>query len=63
MLIIETINLDILDELESFMFLIGLIITVGYVLLFKWSRTEEEREETHYYGRHNMPVNKDNADN
>ena len=62
MLIIETINLDILDELESFMFLIGLIITVGYVLLFKWSRTEEEQEETHYYGRHNMPVKKDNAD-
>ena len=54
--------MDILDELESFMFLIGLIITVGYVLLFKWSRTEEEQEETHYYGRHNMPVKKDNAD-
>ena len=58
MLIIETINLDVLDDLESFIFLMGLMITASYVILFKWSRVEEE-EDLHYYGRHNMPVKKD----
>ena len=59
MLIIETINLDMLDDLESFIFLMGLMITASYVLLFKWSRVEEDEEEAHYYGRHNVPVKKD----
>jgi len=59
MLIIETINLDMLDELESFIFLMGLAITASYVLLFKWSRVEDEEEEAHYYARHNVPVKKD----
>ena len=59
MLIIETINLDMLDDLESFIFLMGLMITASYVLLFKWSRVEEKEEEAHYYGRHNVPVKKD----
>ena len=58
-LVMDTINLDILDDLESFIFLIGFMITVSYVLLFRWSRIEEEQEESHYYGRHNVPVKKD----
>ena len=59
-LVMDTINLDVLNDLESFIFLMGLIITASYVLLFKWSRVEEkEEEEAHYYGRHNVPVKKD----
>ena len=57
-LVMDTINLDVLNDLESFIFLMGLMITASYVLLFKWSRVEE-KEEAHYYGRHNMPVKKD----
>ena len=58
-LVMDTINLDVLDDLESFIFLMGLAITASYVLLFKWSRVEEKEEEAHYYGRHNVPVKKD----
>ena len=45
--------------MESIIFLTGFIITASYVLLFKWSRADEEKEEAHYYGRHNVPVKKD----
>ena len=58
-LLMDTINLDVLNDLESFIFLMGLAITASYVLLFKWSRVEDEEEELHYYGRHNVPVKKD----
>ena len=58
-LVMDTIDLDILDDLESFIFLMGFMITASYVLLFRWSRVEEDEEEAHYYGRHNMPVKKD----
>ena len=57
-LIIELIELDYLGDMESIIFLIGFIITASYILLFKWSRVEE-KEEIHYYGRHNVPVKKD----
>ena len=58
-LVMDTINLDVLNDLESFIFLMGLMITASYVLLFKWSRVEDEEEDLHYYGRHNVPVKKD----
>ena len=58
-LIIKLIELDYLGDMESIIFLTGLIITASYVLLFKWSRVDEEKEDLHYYGRHNMPVKKD----
>ena len=58
-LIIKLIELDYLGDMESIIFLTGFIITASYVLLFKWSRADEEKEEAHYYGRHNVPVKKD----
>ena len=58
-LVMDTIDLDVLNDLESFIFLMGLMITASYVLLFKWSRVEDKEEDLHYYGRHNMPVKKD----
>ena len=58
-LIIELIELDYLGDMESIIFLIGFIITASYILLFKWSRVEDEEEDLHYYGRHNVPVKKD----
>ena len=60
MLVIETIHLDYLGDLESTIFLIGFILVSIYVLLFRFSRKEEQKEEQHYYSRHNVPFeNKD----
>ena len=60
MLVIETIHLDYLGDLESIIFLVGFILVSVYVLLFRFSRKEEQKEEQHYYSRHNMPFeNKD----
>tara|TARA_B100000989_G_C19384980_1_gene403234 strand:+ start:33 stop:218 length:186 start_codon:yes stop_codon:yes gene_type:complete len=60
MLVIETIHLDYLGDLESTIFLIGFILVSIYVLLFRFNIKEEQKEEQHYYSRHNMPFkNKD----
>ena len=60
MLVIETIHLDYLGDLESVIFLVGFILVSIYVLLFRFSRKEEQKEEQYYYSRHNVPFeNKD----
>ena len=60
-LIIETIDLDIFDELESLIFLVGFIITSIYIVMFTINKKNETKEEQHYYGRHNIPI-KENKD-
>ena len=55
-LVIEVIDLDIFDKLESLIFLVGFLITSSYVLLFRFSKQEEEEQEKHYYSRHNFPI-------
>ena len=55
-LIIDTIDLDIFDELESLIFLVGFIITSLYILMFTFNKKSEIKEEKHYYGRHNIPL-------
>ena len=55
-LIIQVIDLDIFDKLESLIFLVGFLITSSNVLLFKFSKQEEEDQEKHYYSRHNFPI-------
>ena len=55
-LIIEVIDLDIFNDLESLIFLIGFLITSSYVILFRFSKQEEEEQEKHYYSRHNFPI-------
>ena len=55
MLVIETIHLDYLGDLESTIFLVGFILVSIYILLFRFSRKEEQKEEQHYYSRHNVP--------
>ena len=60
MLVIETIHLEYFSELESVMFLIGFLITSVYVILFRFSKQEQQEEDKHYYSRHNVPFeNKD----
>ena len=60
MLVIETIHLDYLGDLESIIFLVGFILVSVYVLLFRFSRKEEQKEEQHYYSRHNIPFENKN---
>ena len=62
MLVIETIHLEYFSELESVMFLIGFLITSVYVILFRFSKQEQQEEDNHYYARHNVPFkpNKEN---
>ena len=55
-LIIQVIDLDIFDKLESLIFLVGFLITSSYILLFRFSKQEEEEQEKHYYSRHNFPI-------
>ena len=54
MLVIETIHLEYFNELESVMFLIGFLITSVYVILFRFSKQEQQEEDKHYYSRHNV---------
>ena len=62
MLVIETIHLEYFNELESVMFLIGFLITSVYVILFRFSKQEQQEEDKLYYSRHNVPFkpNKEN---
>ena len=55
-LIVQVIDLDIFDKLESLIFLVGFLITSSYILLFRFSKQEEEEQEKHYYSRHNFPI-------
>ena len=55
-LIIQVIDLDIFDKLESLIFLVGFLITSSYILLFRFSKREEEEQGKHYYSRHNFPI-------
>ena len=55
-LIVQVIDLDIFDKLESLIFLVGFLITSSYILLFRFSKQEEEEQEKHYYSRHNFPL-------
>ena len=62
MLVIETIHLEYFSELESVMFLVGFLITSVYLILFRFSRKEQQEQDKHYYSRHNVPFkpNKEN---
>ena len=62
MLVIETIHLEYFSELESVMFLVGFLITSVYVILFRFSKQEQQEEDKHYYSRHNVSFkpNKEN---
>ena len=62
MLVIETIHLEYFSELESVMFLVGFLITSVYVILFRFSKQEQQEQDKHYYSRHNVPF-KPNREN
>ena len=59
-LIIDTINIENLKNLDTIIFLVGIAITFTFIL-FKIFGKEETTEENEldYYSRHNFPVNEE----
>jgi len=54
-LIIDTINIE---NLDTIIFLVGIIITFTFILFKIFSKEEiEEENELDYYSRHNFPIN------
>tara|TARA_B100001057_G_C22735723_1_gene905726 strand:+ start:390 stop:599 length:210 start_codon:yes stop_codon:yes gene_type:complete len=59
-LIIDTINIDNLKNLDTIIFVVGITITFTFIL-FKIFIKEETAEENEldYYSRHNFPINEE----
>ena len=57
-LIIDTINIGNLKNLDTIIFLVGIIITFTFILFKIFSKEETaEENELDYYSRHNFPIN------
>ena len=57
-LIIDTINIENLKNLDTIIFLGGIIITFTFILVKIFSKEEtSEENELDYYSRHNFPIN------
>ena len=55
-LIVDLISIEQLDILDSFIFIIGIIITFTFILFKIFSKEETaEENELDYYSRHNIP--------
>ncbi len=55
-LIVDLISIEQLDILDSFIFIIGVIITFTFILFKIFSKEEtDEENELDYYSRHNIP--------
>ena len=57
-LIIDTINIENFKNLDTIIFLVGIIITFTFILFKIFSKEETtEENELDYYSRHNFPIN------
>ena len=57
-LIIDTINIENLKNLDAIIFLVGIIITFTFILFKIFTKEETAQEnELDYYSRHNFPIN------
>jgi hypothetical protein len=57
-LIIDTINIENLKNLDTIIFLVGIVITFTFILFKIFSKEEtSEENELDYYSRHNFPIN------
>ena len=57
-LIIDTINIENLKNLDTIIFSVGIIITFTFILFKIFSKEETaEENELDYYSRHNFPIN------
>tara|TARA_B110000902_G_scaffold44985_1_gene50491 strand:+ start:1492 stop:1692 length:201 start_codon:yes stop_codon:yes gene_type:complete len=54
-LIIDTINIE---NLDTIIFLVGIVVTFTFILFKIFSKEETaEENELDYYSRHNFPIN------
>tara|TARA_B100001287_G_C22289012_1_gene347406 strand:+ start:136 stop:339 length:204 start_codon:yes stop_codon:yes gene_type:complete len=61
MLIIDTINIDSAEIMNSVIFIVGFFITITFVLFKMFSKVEEiEPKNQDYYSRHGLPVKEKN---
>ena len=59
-LIIDTINIDNLKNLDTIIFIVGITITFTFILFKIFSKEETaEESELDYYSRHNFPINEE----
>ena len=59
-LIIDTINIDNLKNLDTIIFIVGITITFTFILFKIFSKEETaEENELDYYSRHNFPINEE----
>ena len=57
MLIIENINMDSSEIMDSVIFIVGFFITVTFFLFKIFSKVDEpEPKNQYYYSRHGLPV-------
>jgi hypothetical protein len=57
MLIIDTINIDSAQLMNSVIFIVGFFITITFVLFKMFSKVEEaEPKNQDYYSRHGLPI-------
>ena len=57
-LIIDTINIEHLKNLDTIIFIVGITITFTFILFKIFSKEETaEENELDYYSRHNFPIN------
>jgi hypothetical protein len=57
-LIIDTINIENLKNLDTIIFLVGIVVTFTFILFKIFSKEETaEENELDYYSRHNFPIN------
>ena len=57
-LIIDTIYVENLKNLDTIIFLVGIVITFTFILFKIFSKEEtSEENELDYYSRHNFPIN------
>ena len=62
-LIIDTIYIENLKNLDTIIFIVGIIITFTFILFKIFSKEKEtEENELDYYSRHNFPINEKNRD-
>ena len=59
-LIIDTINIENLKNLDTIIFIVGITITFTFILFKIFSKEEtDEENELDYYSRHNFPINEE----
>ncbi len=55
-LIIDLIDIDATEIMDSVIFVVGFFVTVTFVLFKMFSKEEKEVESQDYYSRHHLPL-------